>query len=280
MSDFVLPEGLVCGDPRTALSKINNFRKNGAERLQVIFDFDRTLTVARPDSKDDITTWNILAKHLPEEGQRRHLEIFSQMRPKELAGTLTPDDAAAAWAAMLDMFTEYLINLNEVEHDFLAKATIRPGAKEIFDFCAMYNIPTIILSAGIKNVIDIWARAYGINPSIVLSTVLQTDAQGRMRGWDKDTLVHVLNKNEVTHPELASIQKQRRHAIVIGDSINDADMASGDAAFRIRIHDSRPDDADKTDIVRLQTFRHFDAIIEIGSLMPIRELIESIVTDT
>ena len=59
-----------------------------------------------------------------------------------------------------------------VEQDFLSKASIRPGTKELFDLCAEHGIPTIILSAGIKDVIELWAEAYQIKPSVILAPTI------------------------------------------------------------------------------------------------------------
>ena len=273
-----IPDGLLCGDDRAALAKTELFQRAGAGLLHLVLDFDCTLTISRPGSNEDVTTWRILNDHLPEHAQGVYHELFARYRVLEKNGTLQEDQAITWWSSMLDLFVEHRLDVADVERGFLSKATIRPGTKELFELCARHGIPTIILSAGIRDVIELWARAYDIQPTIILSTSLELDAQRRVCGWNKSSLVHTLNKKEIGHPELTRIRDTRRHAILIGDSLTDADMAEGtDGVFRIRIHDPRADEARDQQIIRKQTFTLFDAMIESGSLQPVEQLVQQIV---
>ena len=95
--------------------------------------------------------------------------------------------------------------------------------------------------------------------------------------WERDTLVHTLNKSEVDHPELNKIRSERPLAIVFGDGIGDADMALGDAdVLRVRIYDPRPDEAGDIEAERTRTFERFDMMIESGTLEPLVELLEEL----
>jgi HAD superfamily hydrolase (TIGR01544 family) len=273
-----IPHDLLYSDATKLQNKIADFKRVGAGQLQLIFDFDRTLTVSLPGANGDITTWHILNEHLPQAGKDRYQESFKKYRAMELAGTMNPAHALEWWSDILGLFVAYHIDLAEVEKDFLSKATIRPGAKELFDLCAAHHIPTIILSAGIKDIIDLWARSYTITPTIVLSTSLKIDSSNRVCGWDKNSLVHVFNKKEIGHRELTKIHKTHDHTILVGDSMNDADMADGtNNVIRIRIHDPRDDEKTATQRISEQTFQLFDAMIETGGLAPVRELVEHIV---
>lgn len=78
----------------------------------------------------------------------------------------------------------------------------------------------------------------GIPPPLILSTELITNTQGIVTSWKPETVVHVLNKNEVKHEELDEIRMNRPLSIVLGDSLDDANMASGDVdVLRIRVID-------------------------------------------
>lgn len=246
--------------------------------MHVVFDFDRTLTVPRPGSQEDVTTWHIMNAHLPEDGQAQYQQLFEHYRALELAGTMTQEHAVTWWSSILDLFVDYKVNLHNVENDFLNKASIRPEAKEVFDFCETTGIPTVIMSAGIKDVIDIWARAYQIHPTVTLSTALEISPQGVITGWDRSSLVHALNKSELGHSELAKIRQARPFALIIGDGLSDADMAEGEeSVLRIRLYDPRADEVAKRDAVRAETFRRFDLMVESGSLLPFRMLLQHLV---
>lgn len=272
-----IPQGFLYNSATELEAKIIGFKQVGIDQLQVVLDFDRTLTIGQTKNRDDSSSWQMLKDHLPPEGQARVWEPFNYYRSLEVAGELTAQDASDWWSHSLDLMMEYNLDIAAVEKDFLSKSTIRPGAKELFELCSQYSIPTIILSAGVKEVIEIWAKTYDIHPTIILATSLQLDQGKRMIGWDKSSLVHVLNKKEIGHPELSKIRSERSHTILVGDSMHDFDMAEGqENVLRVRIYDPRDDKAQHKVSVREQTLEVFDTILEDGTFEPITELIKDI----
>jgi HAD superfamily phosphoserine phosphatase-like hydrolase len=254
--------------------KITHFKQSGPSKIHLVFDFDRTLTVRHANTDEDITAWHIMQAHLPEEGKASYLQFFRKYRALELEGKMTTEDAVTWWSAMLDLFVRYQVNMRAVESDFLHRASIRPGTAELFRLCHEHGIPAVILSAGIRDVIEVWSRTYDIRPSLILSTALQVDASGRVVEWQKDTLVHIFNKHEADHHELIAIRKARPNAIVIGDGLSDADMAGGSGdILRIRVFDPRPDEVFDMAEVRDKTFQSFDAMIEGGNFEPLNRLL-------
>jgi HAD superfamily hydrolase (TIGR01544 family) len=273
---LVIPEGLIVADPVNFKEKLADFVVAGAAGVHAVFDFDRTLTVKRPGSQDEVTTWHILRGHLPEDGQAEYQELFEKYRALEISGEMSQSDAVEWWSSTLNLFVEHEIDLSAVEETFLDRASIRPGTAELFQLFADSGIPTVILSAGIREIIDIWCRKYDIKPSLVLSTALTLDGENKISGWQENTLVHVLNKSESTHPELSAIRARRPKALLVGDSLDDASMAAGKKdVVRIRILDPRVDEA-TTEQEERKTFEKFDALIRTGSLRPLEELVEII----
>jgi len=274
----LIPEGLIAGNHESLQAKIAEFIGATASGVHFVFDFDRTLTVRDPQTHEDITTWHILREHLPEDGKKQYQDLFEKYRVLEIDGTMTELDAAEWWSSILDLFVEHKLDLAAVEQDFLDRASIRPGTAELFQLCKDNDIPTIVMSAGIRDVIEMWDKSYGVSPSLILSTALILDEAGIVIGWHRDTLIHVLNKSETNHPELESIRSTRPKAILVGDSMNDSDMAIGNThVLRIRIFDPRPDEIGDIDKERSKTFTKFDSMIESGSLTPLLELTKLIV---
>lgn len=271
-----LLKGFTYDNEALVLEKCERFL-NQTNRIHVVADFDRTLTVRRPENNDDITSWNILRDHLPKQQQIKCRELFEKAWPKEVAGTMTVQDAVEWWSAVLDIYAQNHLDMNEVERDFLQRASIRPGAKELFTLCHTSNIPTVILSAGVKDVIDLWSATYAIEPTLVISTELELDDARRIIGWKKDTLVHILNKSETNHSELTRIRGERPLAILFGDSMNDVDMAAGDKnVLRVRIFDPRPGETIAIEAERTKTFQSFDVMIESGNVNPLVALIKTL----
>lgn len=264
---MLIPTDLLYSDKPALEQKLLAFKQAGHDNIHFVFDFDRTLTVRNPNTDADITSWIILREHTPAEAQEIFWGLYDKYRPKEIAGTMTVDDAVDWWSTVLRTFVEYKLDLSEVEEDFLNKATVRPGVIELFKTCKNLGIPMIILSAGVRDVIEMWCKVYDIQPDLIISTDLHLDRDSIVIGWDESTLVHTLNKHEADHPELTAIRTKRPYAVVVGDGMGDADMADGDETIlRVRLLDPRPDEILDIDAERLRTFERFDAMIESGDV--------------
>jgi len=271
-----IPDGFIYSSADNIKTKIAGFKQAGVDQLQIVLDFDRTLTEKH---NQDSTSWQLMRTHLPPEGQIEAQKVFDHYRAIEIAEKLTADDAVAWWSESMTIITKYRLDISDVERDFISRSTIRPGVRELFELCIEHNIPTIIMSAGIKDVIQIWCASYDIHPTMILSTELRVDSQNRVIGWNEDTIVHTLNKKEIDHPELSKIRAERSHTVLAGDSMHDFDMADGDdTVVRIRIVDTLQGQERDQHVVRQKSLDVFDAIIEDGTLYPIVALIKDIVT--
>lgn len=276
-ADFSLLNGFTYADEAGVSQKIRRFIQAGADELHFVFDFDRTLTVNQHETQEDVTTWRILGHHLPPIGQQEDQTLYKKYRSLEINDKLTEYDAIEWWTSILKLYQHYRVDMIKVEEDFLSRASIRPQATELFAVCEQRGIPTVVLSAGIRNVIEIWSRAYNVTPTLILSTALTLDKEGRIAGWLEDTLVHTLNKHEAGHAELTNIRSGRPKTIVVGDSMSDADMVSGEKdVLRIRIFDPRADESMSMSWVRQKTFEKFDVMIESGNFWPLFNLMKAI----
>ncbi|TAL15244.1 hypothetical protein EPN95_00515 [Patescibacteria group bacterium] len=269
-----IPQGFIYDNASDLEAKIIAFRNAGTGQLQLVLDFDRTLT---EKSDENSTSWQLMRNHLPPKGKREAQAVYEHYRALEVAEKLTPEDATIWWTTSMSIVAKYRLDMNIVEQEFLSYSTIRPGTKELFDLCAKYNIPTVIMSAGIKDIIDIWCRAYDIHPTIILSTELILNEQNQITGWNETSVVDIFTKHEVDHPELSRIRAERPHTILAGDSLHDHNMAEGtDTVLRVRIVDSI-DESDIRKQLEQETFTEFDTIIEDGTLNPIIDLIKQII---
>jgi len=261
------------GDQKRVEAKVKRFTTVGRGKMHILFDFDRTLTFN--SEGEDVTSWHILRSHLPQEGQKQYDSFFQKYRTLEIQKKLTQADAILWWEQILSLAKEHEVNMMEVERDFLSKANARPYAQELFRLCQETGIPTVILSAGIADFINIWCSRYGIAPKVILSTKLSIGEGGKITGWEEKTLVHVLNKKEMGHSELTRIRTTHPFTVLIGDGLEDANMIEGvDDVIRVRINDPRKDEP--IDRLRKETFERFDLMIENGSLQPVLSLVSLI----
>jgi len=271
-----LLQDFECSRPDEVGEKLERFIAAGIDKTHLLFDFDRTMTVSA-SGDDDATTWQVLQRHLPAEGQVQYGELYQKYRQLEIEGRLTEADASDWFRGVLRLYVAYGVNLNEVETDFVSVVSLRPDTKELLEWCSAQAVPTAILSAGIKDVIEILLKHYDVQADPVVSTQLTTDEKGIITGWMDDTLIHVLNKHEAGHPGLEQIRSARPNCILIGDSMDDASMAAGDTnVLRIRVVDPRQGEVLDKEVVLATTFQKFDLAITTGTLDGISKLLRAI----
>jgi len=259
----------VCRDEAKALKKMELIAKEGAERLHFLLDFDRTLTPSDNGSSQDASTWGLLESHLREDMVAEIKGLYKKYRPLEIQNKMTAQDAVEWWEASLEVHKKNGTKWSDIALDVDKKMAIRPYVKEFFSACGEKNIPAVIISAGIRDVIELWFQKFDIRPAGLLSTNLFFDEKGRMNGWEKDSLVHTLNKNEMAHRELKEIMECRPNIILMGDTMDDASMAAGEEnVLRIIIDDPRKDETRDGSFYD-SAFQKFDLIIKGKSWEPL-----------
>jgi HAD superfamily phosphoserine phosphatase-like hydrolase len=225
------PNGFSVADAGKVNDKLERFARAGISRTHFVFDFDHTLTIS------NVGTWQLLYGLLPADGQKVSQATRTKYLAIEAAGGLSPDDARTWLASELDLHTMHGTNLQRIKE--AAKAiTLRDGTKELFDLCAQSDLPTIILSAGIHDVIDLILHEHDIKPTVVMSIKLHFSDSGDVIGWDSASMVNPHNKHETPNETFSHLRTERPYTILVGDTVADVAMAKGDEnVLRIRICD-------------------------------------------
>jgi HAD superfamily phosphoserine phosphatase-like hydrolase len=274
------PEGFFVRDRDTVQAKVGAIAFAGAKKLHIVADFDRTLTTNGPK---DLTSWDILTNLLPPAAQAREERRYEYYRPLERNHTLTMRQARHWWSATLSEYAKAGrptpenpnnpgINIAQIR-DAAGTIALRPGVGELFELAKAADVHTTIMSAGIKDVIDVVADHHNINPDLVLSTELKTDEAGKITGWKPETVIHLLNKGEKGSPQLAEIREQRPNAIIVGDAIEDTSMVSGDeGVLRIRLGDPHKIDPRNIGDYMEESFMAGYDMIRLGDFTPITEM--------
>lgn len=268
-------ENFYCKDKEKVTKKIDSILTSGKKKVHLVLDFDRTLTKNENKFKENVSTWEILSTHLNKKAHKEYKRLYDKYRPLEVENKMKFSDAAVWWEAILDLYKENKLKWVNILDDVEERMPIRNGVKELFNICDKKEIPTIIISAGIKDVIEMWCQRFEIKPTIVLSTNLFFNTRGFISGWDKNSLIHILNKKEKGHNEISKIRKTRPNIILIGDSLKDASMVSGSkGVLRIMVNDSRVDDSSSNGIFYNNIFKKFDLIVRNKSLFPVVDIIK------
>ncbi|HUS26287.1 MAG TPA: HAD-IB family phosphatase [Nevskiaceae bacterium] len=224
------PRGFVLADQAKIARKLQRFLAAGPNKLQFVFDFDHTLT-----GSTDTTTWHLLHELLPEEGKQASRAMRNKYLALEAEGKLSAADSHAWSIGELGLHSQHGTAIRHVKQAAQA-VTLRPGTHELFALCAKAQIPTVILSAGIKDIIELIAAEHNIHPTRIISIQLVVDDHGRITAWDQTSIIHPMNKHEQGARELSKIARQRPYTILVGDTIGDAGMVVGDEnVLRIRV---------------------------------------------
>lgn len=203
--------------------KINNFKK---ESFYVITDFDRTLT-----TKNSEPSMGIVPKYLGGECLKERMEIFNYYRPLELDYTIKEQEkqkimkdwANKSFTLLSKYLTENIIN-KSLEN---SNIHFRKGAKDFLAKMNNMNIPVIIMSAGVGNIIRNFLQKEGClfdNIQIVSNFFEFRDEKAYI---DLNNIMATLNKEYRKIPQSArKILEEKEDALIFGDLIEDIKMAN------------------------------------------------------
>lgn len=145
-------------DAKIVKEKLSKMVKDGLDMLQIITDFDSTLT--KPEG---LSSWSVLEKSklLSAEYRDKTYVLYSKYYPIEIDPLMSYEDKCKYmvewWAKAQDVFLEEGLRdgcfkeMVDSQNDLII---MRDGTDTLFDTCAHSDVPILIFSAGISNVID------------------------------------------------------------------------------------------------------------------------------
>lgn len=203
--------------------KINNFKK---ENFYIITDFDRTLT-----TKESEPSIGIVPKYLGGECLEERMKIFNYYRPLELDYTLDvmeKQKIMKEWAnKSFTLVAKYITedNINKALEN--ANMHFRKGAKEFLIKMNSMNIPVIIMSSGVGNIVKAFLekeKCLFNNIKIVSNFYEFKNGETYI---DLNNIMATVNKEYKKIPE--DIRKEiekNENTLVFGDLIEDIKMAN------------------------------------------------------
>ncbi|KAI7980194.1 Cytosolic 5'-nucleotidase 3 [Camellia lanceoleosa] len=239
----------VVGDPELLHKKKSAIRLAGPAKLQVIADFDATLTKYWIDGRRGQSSHGLLQQGNPVYDVKRR-ELYEYYHPLEFNPTIPLDKKAKLmeewWGKTHALLIEGGLTFDAIKNS-VANATIafREGVVELFEFLEENDVPVLIFSAGLADIIEEVLRQK-LHKSFknvkVVSNRMVFDQSGQLVSF-KGKTIHVLNKNEhaldmaaPVHDHLgdpdepiddtASVKK-RTNVLLLGDHIGDLGMSDG-----------------------------------------------------
>ncbi|XP_071486042.1 cytosolic 5'-nucleotidase 3-like [Diadema antillarum] len=224
-------------DPEKVEEKVTQLIRDGRNKLQVVSDFDRTITRFMHNGRKIPTCHGVLdeCKMLPESYREAACKLRSKYYPLEVDGKLTVDEKynlmVEWWTSAHNLLVSCGLNRADIK-DMVAKSGVmlRDGVTEMFRRCDDAGVPLLVFSAGVGDILSEAISQFSqFFPNMqVISNLMDFDDEDKLVGF-KGELIHTYNKHEVAqhHPEYFESIMHRTNVILLGDMLGDLKMADG-----------------------------------------------------
>uniref|UniRef100_A0A673BK08 5'-nucleotidase n=1 Tax=Sphaeramia orbicularis TaxID=375764 RepID=A0A673BK08_9TELE len=234
---FEKSSSLCMRDPQRVQDILMSMQKSGSNTLQVISDFDMTLTRFAYEGKRCPTCHNILdnSKLISNDCKEKLKELLNTYYPIEIDSSRSIEEKLPLmvewWTKAHDLLVE-----QRIRKDLLAtvvresEARLREGFQLFFNHLHEHSIPLLIFSAGIGDILEEVIRQAGVFHSNVkvFSNYMDFDESGVLKAF-KGELIHIYNKREGALLNTGHFQelRTRPNVLLLGDSLGDLTMADG-----------------------------------------------------
>lgn len=225
---------------RRNLTKIKDeIKKDGADKLHILTDFDRTLTkaVVNGEKTPSIISELRNGNYISEDYSKKAHELFDKYHPIEIDPNIPLKEKSEKmyewWKKHFELLIESGLNKKHLEKIIAnGKIQFREGVKEFLDFLHDKNIPLVIISSaglGGDSISMFLQKQKRLYDNIhIISNVYEWDKRGNAVAV-KEPIIHVLNKSEISLKKLSIYDdlKNRKNVILLGDSVGDIGMIEG-----------------------------------------------------
>ena len=205
--------------------------KINKDNFYVVTDFDKTIT-----AQDSCDSWDASGNLLGEKFKQKSNEFYQRFRPIEIDYKISfaeKFEAMEKWYnSCMELFYEYNLTGKQLEKSIDSSNLIfRDGAKDFLYNMYKNNIPVIILSAGIGNVIKRFLENNNCLYSniFIIANFITFDKNGKIERFQGD-LIHTLNKTITGHLPKEQEEKisSKKYKMLFGDLIEDKNMLPKD----------------------------------------------------
>ncbi|XP_028311318.1 cytosolic 5'-nucleotidase 3-like [Gouania willdenowi] len=224
-------------DPVRVQEILQSMKKAGSNTLQVISDFDMTLTRFAYNGKRCPTCHNILdnSKLISSDCKDMLKELLDTYYPIEIDCSRSVEEKLPLmvewWTKAHDLLVEQKIRKEMLSTAVQeSEAMLREGYEFFFNHLHEHSIPLLIFSAGIGDILEEVIRQAGVFHSNVnvFSNYMDFDDSGVLKAF-KGELIHIYNKREGAMLNTGHFQelRTRPNVLLMGDSLGDLNMADG-----------------------------------------------------
>lgn len=193
----------------------------------VAIDFDKTITSSKGDD-----SWAASGIKLGEDFNKELNKLYQVYGPIELDYRISFEEKNKAmiewYYTCMELYYKYHLTQSGLKESIdSSNIVFRDGAKEFLCNMSKNNIPVIILSAGIGNVIEEFLRKNKclFKNMYIISNFIPFDENGNAKEYSGE-LIHSLNKTMVGHlnSNITELIRNREYRLLFGDLIEDKNM--------------------------------------------------------
>jgi len=229
---------------KTIFAHPENFEKikqamhqDGAQKFHVLADFDRTLTKGYVDGQKSPTVIAQIrnGKYLTQDYAPRAHELYDTYSIIEFDPQYTREEKVDKmhewWRKHFDLLIECGLDKKVLEEVVKSRTLqFREGTLEFLDFLHEHQVPLVIMSASLGDMIVEYLRQEGrmYDNIHIISNLFIFDESGKVTGV-KEPIMHSLNKYEVVVKEFPVFEtvKDRKSVLLLGDGLDDVGMIEG-----------------------------------------------------
>ena len=243
------------------------------ENMYVVMDFDGTIT-----KYTKVDSWDVAGQGLGEDFKVELARLFNKYRPIELDYKISYEDKCKAmedwYKQCINLYYKYNLTKNNLDKAIEnCGIEFRDGIKTFFEYMNTKNVPVIILSAGIGNVIEGVLKnnnCYYENMYII-SNFINFDEKGNIHKFNGE----IINS---TNKRLDKIQlgiwgkklENRKYKLLLGDLIEDKNMLKSEewdttvtVGFIEKALENLPKFQDAFDIVLTNEDANYNKVMKI-----------------
>jgi 5'-nucleotidase len=218
-------------------SKIRQLYQDGKDKLHVVSDFDGTLTPEYDETGKRLPSNFALIREsgLLEPGYASKAKaLFEYYHPFEvdpnLDLALKKDYMKTWWDSHLNLIIESGITADILMQISQKQSKVfRPKVDNFFEKLETLNVPLLIFSAGVGNIIDILLAENNIHKNSNVHTISNYFEFSNGVVSVNKQIIHTFNKDETVLDGLTYMERieNRPNVLVLGNSLGDLGMSAG-----------------------------------------------------
>ncbi|KAK4320562.1 hypothetical protein Pmani_008567 [Petrolisthes manimaculis] len=209
----------------------------GYSKLQVIADFDRTLTRVWYNGKKCETCYGIMdnSPMMPDFYREEANQLLARYYPIELDPHMTEAEKIPHMMEWYRNIHALILKCHVNKSSFKGMVSdsnirLRDGTEELFGSLHRAGVPVLVLSAGIGDVLVEVLQHFNVYTDNVkvVANFFKYNKEGVIEGFQGDA-IHMFNKNEnaIHSSDYFQRLEGRANVILMGDSLGDVKMAVG-----------------------------------------------------